>query len=146
METQSIGSMIKILSEAIGQQANRSGREFNLTMQQIKILHYLSQREKRGETTMQKDIQSYMHISHPTTVNMLRLLREKGFIDISTSEKDKRMKIVALTGKEKCFATKISRDREKMEKRLVAGLTKSEQSDLRRYLQQMYQNVTADRP
>lgn len=144
METQSIGSMVKILSEAIGQQANRSGKEFNLTMQQIKILHYLRQRAARGETTMQKDIQNHMHISHPTTVNMLRLMREKGFIEIYTSEKDKRMKIVALTGKEACFAKKIARDREQIERRLVAGLTRKEQNDLRRYLQQMYENMTSD--
>lgn len=142
METQSIGSMIKILSEAIGQQANRTGKEFNLTMQQMKILHYLKQRELRGEITMQKDIQNHMRISHPTTVNMLRLMREKGFIEISTSEKDKRMKIVALTGKEACFAKRMARDREKNEQRLVMGMTPKEQNDLRRYLQLMYQNIT----
>ena len=40
MEAQSIGSMIKILSETIGQKVNKNCKEFNLTMQQMKILHF----------------------------------------------------------------------------------------------------------
>ena len=45
MEAQSIGSMIKILSETIGQKVNKNCKEFNLTMQQMKILHFLRMRE-----------------------------------------------------------------------------------------------------
>lgn len=141
MEAKSIGSMIKILSEAIGQKANRSCREFNLTMQQMKILHFLKMREGKTETS-QKNIQDYMRISHPTTVNILRLMKEKGFIETSTCEKDKRMKLVTLTGQEKSFVKEVIQGREQMEKLLVKGLSEEEQKDLRRYLQKMYQNIT----
>lgn len=141
MEAQSIGAMIKILSEAIGQQANRNCREFNLTMQQMKILHYLKMREG-SQACSQKDIQDFMRISHPTTVNILRLMKEKGFIEMSTSDKDKRMRIVRLTGQEEPFVKKVIEGREQMERRLVEGLSEKEQANLRRCLRKMYENVT----
>ena len=141
MEKQSIGSIIKILSETIGQQINRNFKEFNLTMQQMKVLHFLREREGKMETR-QKDIQDYMRISHPTTVSILRLMEKKGFIKTSTSKTDKRMKIVTLTGQEEIVEKKIIRERELMEKRLMKGFTQKEKEDLRRYLQQMYQNIT----
>ncbi len=141
MEPQNIGFMIKILSETISQRVNRDYKAYNLTMQQMKILHFLKQREGKEESS-QKDIQDYMRISHPTTVNILRLMREKGFIQVSTSPKDKRMRMVTLTGQEDSFVKKVIQSRERLERQLVKGLSEKEQEDLRRYLRQMYENIT----
>ncbi|MEM0531456.1 MAG: MarR family winged helix-turn-helix transcriptional regulator [Candidatus Pararuminococcus gallinarum] len=141
MEAQSIGSMIKILSETIGQKVNKNCKEFNLTMQQMKILHFLRMREGEKEAS-QKEIQNFMRISHPTVVNILRLMKEKGFIETSTSHEDKRMKIVRLTGKEDKFVKDVISEREEMEKQLVKGLTQKDQENLRWYLKKMYENLT----
>lgn len=141
MEKQSIGSMIKILSETISQKGNKNGKEFNLTMQQMRILHFLKKREGKTEIS-QKDIQDYMKISHPTTVSILRLMQAKGFIKIATSDKDRRMKIVTLMGQKEGFVKKVSIGREQMEKQLVNGLSERELDDLRRYLRRMYENIT----
>ena len=141
MEAQSIGSMIKILSETIGQKVNKNCKEFNLTMQQMKILHFLRMREGEKEAS-QKEIQNFMRISHPTVVNILRLMKEKGFIETSTSHEDKRMKIVRLTGKEDKFVKDVSSEREEMEKQRVKGLTQKDQENLRWYLKKMYENLT----
>ena len=141
MEAQSIGSMIKILSETIGQKVNKNCKEFNLTMQQMKILHFLKMREGEKEAS-QKEIQNFMRISHPTVVNILRLMKEKGFIETSTSHEDKRMKIVRLTGKEDKFVKDVISEREEMEKQLVKGLTQKDQENLRWYLKKMYENLT----
>ena len=141
MEAQSIGSMIKILSETIGQKVNKNCKEFNLTMQQMKILHFLRMREGEKEAG-QKEIQNFMRISHPTVVNILRLMKEKGFIETSTSHEDKRMKIVRLTGKEDKFVKDVISEREEMEKQLVKGLTQKDQENLRWYLKKMYENLT----
>lgn len=143
MESKSIGSLIKILSETMGQRVNRDCREFNLTMQQMKILHFLKGREGRQETS-QKDIQDYMRIAHPTVVSILRLMESKGFIEISVSERDKRMKIVTLTGQEESFVQDVIKGGQEMERRLVKGFTAEEQETLRNYLQRMYENVTEE--
>ena len=141
MEAQSIGSMIKILSETIGKKEKKNNKEFNLTMQQMKILHFLRMREGEKEAS-QKEIQNFMRISHPTVVNILRLMKEKGFIETSTSHEDKRMKIVRLTGKEDKFVKDVISEREEMEKQLVKGLTQKDQENLRWYLKKMYENLT----
>lgn len=143
MEPQTLGAMIKILSEAIGQRANRDTKEFGLTMQQMAILHFLKTREGIQESS-QKDIQEFMKISHPTTVNILRLMKEKGFIETSTSDIDKRMRIVRLTGQEEPFVQEVLHRRDQMESQLVNGLSEQEQTDLRRYLRVLYHNITAD--
>ena len=90
----------------------------------------------------QKEIQNFMRISHPTVVNILRLMKEKGFIETSTSHEDKRMKIVRLTGKEDKFVKDVISEREEMEKQLVKGLTQKDQENLRWYLKKMYENLT----
>ena len=144
MDRHSIGGMIKIISEAIERQMNATCREFNLTMQQMKILRFLKLREGK-QVTSQKDIQDYMRTSHPTTVNTMRLL--KGFVNISTSEKDKRMRIVTLTGQEEGFFKQIMVSREAMEKKLLDGFSEEMEGDLRRYLKQLYANLSKpDKP
>lgn len=140
MEQQSIGAMIKILSETIGQNVNRNYKDLNLTMQQMKILHFLKERE--GQETSQKDIQDHMRFAHPTTVRILRLLETKGFIQTETSQKDRRMKLVTLTGQEECFVKQMMEERANMERQLVKGLSEKQQEDLRHYLKQMYENIT----
>ena len=93
-DVKDIGAMIKILSEALRQQANRDCREYNLTMQQMRIIHFLKKREN-NEVTSQKDIQDFLKISHPTVVNILHLMKNKGLT----------MKWILLKGlvRQKCF-------------------------------------------
>ena len=146
MDRHSIGGMIKIISEAIERQMNATCREFNLTMQQMKILRFLKLREGK-QVTSQKDIQDYMRTSQPTTVNTMRLLKDKGFVNISTSEKDKRMRIVTLTGQEEGFFKQIMVSREAMEKKLLDGFSGEMEGDLRRYLKRLYANLSKpDKP
>ena len=115
-------------------------------MQQMKILRFLKLREGK-QVTSQKDIQDYMRTSHPTTVNTMRLLKEKGFVNISTSEKDKRMRLVTLTGQEEGFFKQIMVSREAMEKKLLDGFSEEMEGDLRRYLKQLYANLSKpDKP
>ena len=142
-DTQNIAFQVKVLSDAIGRQANRNMRGFNLTMQQMKILEYLKYREMRGETASQKDIQAHLKITHATTANMLRLLKEKEFVRICPDEADRRMRTVTLTGKETGMFEQLLRERRAMERVLLQNISPAEQETVRRCLQQMYQNVTA---
>ncbi len=146
MDRHSIGGMIKIISEAIERQMNATCKEFNLTMQQMKILRFLKLREGK-QVTSQKDVQNYMRTSHPTTVNTMRLLKEKGFVNISTSEKDKRMRIVTLTGQEEGFFKQLMVSREAMEKKILNGFSDGMEEELRRYLKLLYANLSkSDEP
>ncbi|HIU02217.1 MAG TPA: MarR family transcriptional regulator [Candidatus Onthocola gallistercoris] len=135
-----IGSLIKVLSDAISKKAKNDFKEYNLTMQQIKILSYLKQMEGR-EPVSQKDIQDYLRIAHPTVVSILKGMEAKGFIKTHTCETDKRMKIVCLTGKENDFFEKVIIGRKKMENQILKGMTEDEKEHLRDYLKRMYENI-----
>ena len=63
-----------------------------------------------------------MRIAHSTVVSILRLMESKGFIWIAVSERDKRMKIVTLTGQEESFVQEVIREGQAMEKRMVRGV------------------------
>ena len=141
MEQQSIGAMFKIISETIGKKVNADFKELNLTMQQVKILHFIKMREGKEETS-QKDIQDFMKLSHPTVTNMLRLLKEKDFIEISTSSEDKRMRMVTLTGKEECYLKQIIKYRNETDELIVKDMSAKEQEELRKYLLRIYRNIT----
>ena len=143
MERQSIGSLVKILSETMGQRVNRDCKGFNLTMQQMRILHFLKGREGKQETS-QKEIQDHLRIAHPTVVSILRLMESKGFIEISVSDRDNRMIIVTLTGQEESFVKEVIRGGQEMEKRLIRGFSQEEQETLRNYLRRMYENITEE--
>lgn len=135
------GALIKILSETLSQRGNADCREFNLTMQQMRIMHFLKEREEEGIPTSQKDIQNCLRVSHPTICNILRLLEEKNFVRIRVSPEDGRVKLVSLTGMEEAKVKEMIRRRERMEVQMVKGLTKEDQERFRRYLLQVYQNV-----
>ena len=135
------GALIKILSEALSQRGNADCREFNLTMQQMRIMHFLKKREEEGVPTSQKDIQECLRVSHPTVCSILRLLEEKEFVRIRVSPEDRRVKLVSLTGMEEAKVQEMTRRRNRMEVQMVKGLTKEEQENFRRYLIHVYQNV-----
>ena len=140
MEDVSIASMIKILSETIGRRAKKDFREFNLTLQQMKILWFLKSREGELETS-QKDIQKHLRVAHPTIVSILKGMETKGFITAFPSEKDRRMKIVQLTGKEECIFRELEKGREKMEAQLPKGFSSEDQERLLCYLKLLYENI-----
>lgn len=137
---ESIGKLIKILSEAVRQRANRDFKECNLTMQQTAVLSFLKERENKMETT-QKDIQDYLRVAHPTAVSILKGMEQKKLIETFASETDRRMKLVRLTGREESSMKKVIEGRERMETQLLNGFTEAEEKALRNYLKRLYENI-----
>ena len=66
-----VGKLVKMLSDAIGQKANKDFKACNLTIQQTRVISFLKEREALGQTT-QKDIQNHLKVAHPTVVSILK--------------------------------------------------------------------------
>lgn len=135
-----IGKLLKVVSEAVRQRANRDFKECNLTMQQTAVLSFLKERENKKETT-QKDIQDYLKVTHPTAVSILKGMEQKKLIETFASETDRRMKLVRLTGREESSMKKVIEGRERMETQLLNGFTEAEEKALRNYLKRLYENI-----
>lgn len=134
-----VGKLVKMLSDAIGQRANKDFKACNLTIQQTRVIGFLKEREMT-ETT-QKDIQDYLKVAHPTVVSILKGLEQKGLIEAHSSKSDRRMKVVCLTGQEACLMKKITEGRKKVEEKLLKNFSESETDMLRDYLKRLYENI-----
>lgn len=140
MKEEEISPLVKILSDAIVSRVNRDFKQFDLTMQQMKILFFLL--EKRADAVVtQKEIQHYMRLSHSTVISILKAMEAKGFIKTAASAEDKRLKTVRLTGREESVAGRLFEKKDEIEGKLLAGFTPEEKQNLRRYLEKMYENI-----
>lgn len=135
-----VGKLVKMLSDAIGQKANKDFKACNLTIQQTRVISFLKEREALGQTT-QKDIQNHLKVAHPTVVSILKGMEQKGLIVTHSSETDKRMKVVCLTGQEACLMKKITDGRRQLEERLLKNFSAGEAEALRDYLKRLYENI-----
>lgn len=98
-KTDEIGFYICLIDKKIGKYMNEGLKKYDLTKSQQDVLGYLHHTDK--EIVIQKDIEEHFHISNPTVTGILNRLEQKGFIERKSSEKDKRVRAIVLTPKEK---------------------------------------------
>ncbi|MDO4289238.1 MAG: MarR family transcriptional regulator [Eubacterium sp.] len=134
-----ISPLVKILSDAIVSRVNRDFKQFNLTMQQMKILFFLIEREEAVVT--QKEIQGYMKLTHTTVISILKAMEAKGFVKTGVLPEDKRVKTVCLTGPDEGIVKVLFRKKREIEDCLLRGFTQEERQNLEYYLEKMYQNI-----
>ena len=69
-------------------------KDYQLTLVQSQVLSYLYE---HGGSASQKDIESFLGVSHPTTSGIIRRLELSGFIRSENSPDDKRVRIISMT-------------------------------------------------
>lgn len=141
MENDEISLLVKNLSDAIVCRVNRDFKQFNLTMQQLKILLFLMEARYHHEETTQKDIQRYMRLSHSTVISILKSMELKGFIETAVSKQDKRLKTVAPTRQDDPLIKGVLKKKKAIEDHLLEGFTSEERANLKVYLEKMYHNI-----
>lgn len=97
MKEKRLGIMIKIIHWHIDQAFNEFLKKDNLTISQARVIHYLC--KHKDKEVVQRDIEKFFRVSNPTVSGILNRLEEKGFVVRTTSENDKRIKVVTLTEK-----------------------------------------------
>ncbi len=137
-ECPGVGGMIKILKETIDRDINRSVREQGVTAAQMRAMVTL---HRAGEPIPEKRLEQELHISQPSTVNLVRRMESKGFVGTKPSEADGRSTLVFLTeeGREKCRLTRD--DMIQTEKRMIDGFSEEELKQFESYLWRVYSNL-----
>ena len=92
-----LGEYIKMINIQFMAHADAALRPLGLTCAQSDLLMYLNTRGDQ-ETTVQ-DIGRHFRLKHPTVIGFLRRLEDKGFVTTAVSERDRRCRVVKLTGK-----------------------------------------------
>ena len=138
MKEKNIGYLIKIISDKLRMRADADMVEHNLTLSQCRVHAYLNHHD--GEAT-QKEIETFMEVSHPTVVGIISRMERAGHVVTRTDETDKRNKIVRLTDESHAMGWEIEQTTLAREKAMLAPLTEEEVSELRRMLEIIYQNI-----
>ncbi|MBQ3400334.1 MAG: MarR family transcriptional regulator [Lachnospiraceae bacterium] len=138
MKEKNIGYLIKSISDKLRMRADADMVEHNLTLSQCRVHAYLNHHD--GEAT-QKEIETFMEVSHPTVVGIISRMERAGHVVTRTDETDKRNKIVRLTDESRAMGWEIEQTTLAREKAMLAPLTEEEVAELRRMLEIIYQNI-----
>ena len=133
------GHYIKRISDFIEADANKQLEQFGITWSQARFLSYLLNR--KNKTTIQKDIEEYFQIKHPTAIGILQRMEAKGLIVTTVDPSDKRQRIITPTAIAFELEGKIYDHIVDSEKRMGAGMTEEEISTLKELLYKVYRNT-----
>lgn len=127
MKKNSIGGIIKYISDKVRQKADNNLKDHNVTLSQVRVLNFLW---RENGSCSQKQIEDFLQVSHPTVVGLVSRMEQSGYIQTSVSPDDKRNKIVTVTDSGMALASELCRFMDDMDNRMLEGLSEEQQSQL----------------
>lgn len=137
MKKYDVGCLIKLISDRMRAQGDSDLRQYDLTFSQVRILSYL---HRYGPEVTQKEIETYLDVSHPTVVGLVSRLEKNGFVECHTDSRDRRNKRIRLAQKAYETKEKVDGKRRQNEQMMTAGLSDEERQELVRLLRKVYSN------
>jgi DNA-binding MarR family transcriptional regulator len=140
MKHNNTGFYIKRISDFIEADANKALEQYGLTCAQARVLNFLLKTQDR--TIIQKDIEEYLEIKHPTVIGILQRMEAKGLVTSTVDPQDKRQKIITLTDSAFELEKTITDHVADAEQRMAVGLTDEEVDCIKRLLYKVYKNIS----
>lgn len=134
-----LGLRFKQIHDSFVCDFNRNLRSLDLTMSQMSILAYLF--EHTDTLTMQRDLEQFFQLSHPTVIGILQRMEKKGLIQSVVNADDRRCRNVLLTEKALAIRSAMDIHHEEMEARLTRGMTDYEIHALSDLLDRVCKNL-----
>ena len=127
-----IDELFKIISDDFRRTMDKSLKEFDLSLSQIRALEVISKSEK--EIT-QRDLELALNISHAATHGLLKRLEKKGFVTTRIDKNDRRNVLISMTeeGQNKLDVL----DKVRTEKMVSLVLEPEEQENLLRIMRKL---------
>lgn len=136
-----IGTVIKTLSSAFSQEANRRAAEVDLTGSQALFLGYLIHHDQ--EPVYPRDLEREFEFSHPTVSGILSRLGKKGFVSFQSGVFDRRRKQILVTEQGRTAHAAIIRRLDEIEQKALSGMTEADVEEFHRLLGIAMQNLGA---
>lgn len=133
-----IGYLIKNINDKIKSRADADLKNHNLTLSQSRVIAYLS---RNGGEATQKEIEVFLDIAHPTVVGIISRMERNGYIICTADAKNRRNKLVKLTGQAVSVRSDILQRIDQHEEQMLQGLSPEDVENLKRMLTVIYQNV-----
>ncbi|MBE6824561.1 MAG: MarR family transcriptional regulator [Ruminococcaceae bacterium] len=106
------------------------------------ILLYLH--TQSNNNVFQKDLEEEFSVRRSTMSKVLTALEQKGYIKRVSVSEDKRLKKIVITSKADNLIDALKSDREKLEAKIVRGISESELNTLRSLLNKIKDNLKED--
>lgn len=97
----------------------------------------------REAPVYQKDIEKEFRISRATATNTLQVMEKNGLIVRKSEERDARLKRISMTPEAAANHMKVEADMQRLDDRMLRGLTDEEVAELDRLLQRVMKNLEA---
>ena len=91
-----------------------------------------------------RDLEAEFHLTHPTVSGLLSRLEQKGFVELRTDPKDRRIKRIYVLEKGRQCHEVMHQTLLENEQRIVAGFTPEEQELFYGFLQRAIRNMGGD--
>lgn len=135
-----IGFLLKKIDEKLSKKQNAELNLDGITFPQLRVLLFVNEQERRSTT--QKEIETFLDVSHPTTNGIIKRLEEKDLLTTELTVKNGRMsKTVSITykGNRICQENEINKD--KMEQNFKNWISKKEYESLEKILLKLYKKL-----
>lgn len=143
MKHNNTGFYIKRISDYIESDANRALEQYGITFSQARVLTFLL--KSQGKVVIQKDIEEYLELKHPTVIGILQRMEAKGIIVSEVDPQDKRQKIITLTALAFELEKRITDHVEDAEQRMAEGMTQEELDTIKMLLHKVYKNINKEK-
>ena len=132
-----VGYLIKSINDKLTVRVDAELKQFNLTMSQCRVFLYLSSRGGQGT---QKEIETFLGVSHPTVVGLVSRMEQNGYVMCWPCE-DGRNKNVKLTPKAEDIDKEMKKNKQANEQKLLEPLSPEESEKLRDLLLKVAQHL-----
>lgn len=132
-----VGYLIKSINDKLTVKVDAELKQFNLTMSQCRVFLYLSSRGGQGT---QKEIETFLGVSHPTVVGLVSRMEQNGYVICWPCE-DGRNKNVKLTPKAEDIDKDMKKNMQANEQKLLEPLSPEESEKLRDLLLKVVQHL-----
>lgn len=133
-----IPMLIKFINDRFKSKADAEMKELGLTFSQMRVLGYLI---RNGGTAKQKEVEDYLHVSHPTVVGLVSRLEASGYITSKVDSSCRRNKILFSTEKAMSNQMRMEKERKEGLQRMLVGFSETEKQETVRLLEKLYENM-----
>lgn len=134
------GYYIRLLHSATDQAVTNALASMDLTAAQGHIMGFITH---RPEPPCPRDVEEAFHLSHPTVSGLLSRLEKKGFLQLRSDAKDRRVKRIYVLPKGMELEETMHATIRASEEKLTRDFTEAEKEQFARLLQRAIRNVDA---
>lgn len=141
-DSDEIGFYIKKINDFLLMNANARLKKLELTFSQFHVLMYIL--NGTNSTVLQKEIEQYFGLKHPTVVGLLKRMEKKELIRVEVNPEDRRGNRVVALPKGITVGSEMLKGRNYTDELLTQNLCEKQKNDLKDLLKIIYTKTCMD--